>query len=275
MSEKMNESVKTYQSDSTYTVMRKKRHLREYDWAQLKDCSVVMPKLPGWFLKLVKKTFVHHEKLQHRSNFAKNKDQTENLSMLPTENIKQELKNLLFSNESHSDIKNSISDVSNTCKKQTFSQNHVNASLLSTGTIKQDLDSIEGLLIPKKDILNHFSFIDNNENSKTETDLMQTNYNDESLTQEVNNTISKTKKKHTATISESNENKKKIVNSVDETFLDSSEAISKINDDNLYDHGSFKIVDINQILKKETSSSNFKNESHTIDGMGYVGNSIS
>ena len=174
---------------------------------------------------------------------------TENFTILPTENIKQELKNLLFSNESHSDIKNSISDVNNTCKKQTFSQNHVNASLLSTGTIKQDLDSIEGLLIPKKDILNHFSFIDNNENSKTETDLMQTNYNDESLTQEVNNTISKTKKKHTATISESNENKKKIVKSVDETFLDSSEAISKINDDNLYDYGSFKIVDINQILK--------------------------
>ena len=84
MSEKMNESVKNFQSDSTYTVMRKKRHLREYDWAQLKDCSVVMPKMPGWFLKLVKKTFVHHEKLQHENNFATNKDQTENLTMLPT-----------------------------------------------------------------------------------------------------------------------------------------------------------------------------------------------
>ena len=61
------------------------------------------------------------------------------------------------------------------------------------------------------------------------------------------------------------------------TFLDSSETLSKISDDNFYDHGSFKIVDINQILKKETSlkESNFQNESHTIDGMGYVGNSIS
>ena len=81
-------------------------------------------------------------------------------------------------------VQNSISDINNTCKKQTFCHNHVNAYLLPTGTIKQDLDSIEGLSIPKKDILNHFSFIDNNENSKTETDLMQTNYNDQSLTQE-------------------------------------------------------------------------------------------
>ena len=234
---------------------------------------------------------MQHEKLRHRGDFCENTDKneiftTKNIQQ-ESENVSTSNEAQSQINNDISDINDTFKfvDTGVTLKNkvdqsQTRNQNdkNENASVLAIENTKQE-SFLNGVLSITNDdaldIKHYFDFIDRNENPKSGTDLIQTNCQNQSMIPEINHTmlqdsvsastledlcltdmqnLSEIKLENQAIIyGIPTENKEKAEKIGTGAFLDSSETISKPNDSNLHNHDSYKLVDINQILKKTTT----------------------